>query len=61
MPQTISVMLIYVGIKMSVAWRGYHTPVPISLAVIVGFLTVGVVASLVSNRRRAPDASRSSG
>ena len=53
MPHTISVLLIYVGIKMTIAWRGYHIPVPISLAVIVGFLTIGVVASVVSNRRRA--------
>jgi tellurite resistance protein TerC len=61
MPQTISVILIYVGIKMTVAWRGFHIPVPISLAVIVGFLTTGVVASLVSNRRRVSGPSRSSG
>jgi tellurite resistance protein TerC len=61
MPQTISVILIYVGIKMTVAWLGFHIPVPISLAVIVGFLTTGVVASLVSNRRRVSGPSRSSG
>ena len=53
MPHTISVLLIYVGIKMTIAWRGVHIPVPISLGVIVSFLTAGVVASIVSNRRRA--------
>ena len=53
MPQTISSLLIYVGIKMTLAWRSVHIPVAISLGVIVTFLIVGVVASLVANRRRA--------
>ena len=53
MPQTISALLIYVGVKMSVAFTWYHIPVPISLAVIVGFLVTGVTASLVVNRRNS--------
>ncbi|MEY4401233.1 MAG: hypothetical protein RL072_1098 [Actinomycetota bacterium] len=53
MPQTISSLLIYVGIKMTLAWRSIHIPVAISLGVIVTFLVVGVVASLMANRRRA--------
>ena len=53
MPQTISSLLIYVGIKMTLAWRSIHIPVAISLGVIVTFLIVGVVASLIANRRRA--------
>ena len=56
MPQTISALLIFVGAKMVVAWRGIHVPVAISLAVIVVFLVTGVVASVVSNKRdRAPN------
>ena len=56
MPQTISALLIFVGAKMVVAWRGIHVPVAISLAVIVLFLVTGVVASVVSNKRdRAPN------
>ena len=56
MPQTISALLIYVGAKMTIAWRGIHIPVAISLAVIVAFLVTGVVASVVSNKReRAPN------
>ena len=53
MPQTISALLIYVGVKMSVAFTGYHIPVPISLTVIVGFLVTGVTASLVVDRRNS--------
>ena len=52
MPQTISALLIYVGIKMTLAWRGIHIPVAISLAIILGFLVTGVVASLVVDKRR---------
>ena len=56
MPQTISALLIFVGAKMVIAWRGIHVPVAISLAVIVLFLVTGVVASVVSNKRdRAPN------
>ncbi|NQV96993.1 MAG: TerC family protein [Acidimicrobiaceae bacterium] len=55
MPQTISVLLIYVGAKMSVAiW--YHIPVPISLSIIVGVLTTGVIASVVHDRRKRAQA-----
>ncbi|MFM7047010.1 MAG: TerC/Alx family metal homeostasis membrane protein [Actinomycetota bacterium] len=52
MPQTISALLIYVGAKMVVAWRGVHFPVAISLAIIVAFLVTGVVASIAANKRK---------
>lgn len=52
MPQTISALLIYVGGKMVVAWRGVHIPVVVSLGVIVAFLVTGVVASVVANKRK---------
>ena len=51
MPHTISSLLIYVGIKMTLAWRSSHIPVAISLAIIVTFLTIGVVTSIIANRR----------
>jgi tellurite resistance protein TerC len=51
MPQTISALLIYVGVKMTIAWRGVHIPVVISLVIILSFLVTGVVASLIANKR----------
>jgi len=51
MPHTISLLLIYVGIKMSIAiW--YHIPVPISLGIIITVLTVGIVASIMKDRSK---------
>ncbi len=51
MPHTISLLLVYVGVKMSIAiW--YHIPVPISLGIIIGVLTVGILASIVKDRRK---------
>ncbi len=51
MPHTISVLLIYVGVKMSIAtW--YHIPVPISLGIIIGVLIVGILASVRHDRRK---------
>ena len=51
MPHTISLLLIYVGIKMTISiW--YHIPVPISLGIIIGVLTVGIVASIMKDRRK---------
>ena len=51
MPQTISLLLIYVGVKMSIAiW--YHIPVPISLGIIVTVLTTGIVASIIKDRKK---------
>ncbi|NBO33150.1 MAG: hypothetical protein EBV02_02095, partial [Actinobacteria bacterium] len=55
MPQTISSLLIYVGIKMMLAWRSIHIPVALSLVIIILFLTTGVVASIVANRRKGRD------
>ena len=51
MPHTISFLLIYVGVKMTIAiW--YHIPVPISLAIIIATLTIGIVASVVKDKRK---------
>ena len=51
MPHTISVLLIYVGVKMSIAtW--YHIPVPISLGIIIGVLILGILASVRHDRRK---------
>lgn len=51
MSRTISVLLIFVGIKMSLAiW--YHIPTFASLAIIIGLLTTGVSASVVHDRRK---------
>ncbi|MFM8901765.1 MAG: TerC family protein [Actinomycetota bacterium] len=51
MPHTISLLLIYVGVKMSIAiW--YHIPVPISLGIIISVLTVGIVASVAKDKRQ---------
>ena len=55
MPHTISSLLIYVGIKMTLAWRSIHIPVAISLAIIVTFLTIGVVTSIIANRRNGQE------
>ncbi|MEY4601731.1 MAG: hypothetical protein RLZZ201_1422, partial [Actinomycetota bacterium] len=52
MPHTISALLIYVGAKMTIAWRGFHIPVAISLAIIVTFLATGVIASVAANKRK---------
>jgi len=52
MPHTISALLIYVGIKMTLAWRDIHIPVAISLAIIVLFLVTGVVASIAVSKRK---------
>jgi len=52
MPHTISLLLIYVGVKMSIAFRGPHIPVPISLGIITLVLTVGIVASVVKGNRQ---------
>ena len=54
MPHTISALLIYVGVKMTVAWRGFHIPVAISLGIIISFLLIGVLASILANKRQAP-------
>ena len=55
MSHTISVLLIFVGIKMSLAiW--YHIPTFASLAIIFGLLTTGVVASVVHDRRKRAQA-----
>lgn len=51
MPHTISVLLIYVGVKITASIK-YHIPVPISLGIIVGVLTVGIVSSIIHDRRK---------
>jgi tellurite resistance protein TerC len=57
MPQTISVLLIFVGAKMTLAWREIHIPTLASLGVIVACLLVGVLASIRANRRVGGDRS----
>ncbi|MEY4068271.1 MAG: hypothetical protein RLZZ332_607 [Actinomycetota bacterium] len=52
MPQTISVLLIFVGAKMTFAWRDIHIPTLASLGVIIACLTIGIVASVVVGRTR---------
>ena len=52
MPQTISTLLIFVGIKMSLGiW--YHIPTVWSLGVIIGLLAIGVGASVRHDRRKS--------
>ena len=51
MSQTISALLIFVGVKMSLAiWK--HIPTVASLGVIIGFLAIGVGASVRHDRRK---------
>ena len=55
----LAVILVFVGLKMALA-ELYHVPISISLAVIVGVISVSVAASLlrpeaVPTRRRAID------
>jgi len=57
MPHTISVLLIFVGVKMTLAWREIHIPTLASLGVIVGCLLIGVLASVRANRRVGGDRS----
>jgi hypothetical protein len=42
---------------MTLAWQSIHIPVAISLAIIVAFLTTGVLASIAANRRKSRDLS----
>ncbi len=46
----ISVLLVYVGLKMMVA-QWYHLPTVMSLAFIVSVLTVAIVASVIYDRK----------
>ena len=55
MPHTISALLIYVGAKMTLAWRGFHIPVAISLGIIISFLVIGVLTSVAANKRQTPN------
>lgn len=52
MPQTISSLLIFVGLKMALSWRDLHIATSVSLGVIVAFLAIGVLASVISERRK---------
>jgi len=51
MPQTISVLLMFVGVKMTLAWREIHIPTIASLGVIVACLLIGVLTSARANRQ----------
>jgi len=43
----LSVVLVFIGIKMLVTFFDYHVPTPLSLAVVAGVLIASVVASLM--------------
>ncbi|CAN8069635.1 unnamed protein product [Agarophyton chilense] len=43
----LAVVLAFVGAKMSASVFGFQVPVPVSLSVVVGTLTTGVIASLL--------------
>jgi tellurite resistance protein TerC len=47
----LSVVLVFVGVKMLVTYFDYHVPIGLSLAVIGGVLLLAVVASLVFPKR----------
>jgi tellurite resistance protein TerC len=46
----LGVILAFVGTKMLIA-EIYHVPIPLSLAIIAGTLTIAVVASLLRDRK----------
>ncbi|MBI2424662.1 MAG: TerC family protein [Candidatus Hydrogenedentes bacterium] len=47
-------ILAYVGVKMLMA-NHYHVPIPVTLGIIAGTLAVGVLASIVNERRKAAE------
>lgn len=49
----VSIVLIFIGVKMIVEQIGLHVPLALSLGVIVGILVISSVASVVK-RRRSP-------
>ncbi len=49
--QSLVFILGYVGVKMILS-HTYHVPAGFSLAVIVGILSIGIVASVVQNRKK---------
>jgi len=48
----LSIVLIFIGVKMLIA-DFFHIPISISLSIVVGILTLAVVASMQRNRRAA--------
>jgi tellurite resistance protein TerC len=53
-------VLAYVGVKMILSHH-YPIPTPVSLAVIIGILAVGVIASLMTERKQPKDQSSPEG
>ena len=51
----VALVLGFVGVKMCAGYAGFHTPISISLAVVLTLLVVGVVASLLFPAATAPD------
>jgi len=43
----ISIILIFVGFKMLIAYGGYHLPILVSLSVIVGVLAGSIILSII--------------
>ena len=48
-------LLVFIGAKM-IAHDHLHIPNLVSLAIIAGFISAGVIASIIANRRRGPAA-----
>jgi tellurite resistance protein TerC len=57
----LSLVLVFVGVKMLVTFFDYHLPIGLSLGVIGGVLLLAVVASLVFPRRAEPGAGGAGG
>jgi len=51
----LAFILIFIGVKMLATYFQFHLSPTISLAVIAGSLIAGVMSSIFSNRRAAPD------
>ncbi len=47
----LSLILIFIGVKMCVA-HYYHTPIEVTLGVIVGILSISIATSIISNRKK---------
>lgn len=47
----LSIILIFIGVKMCIS-HFYHVPVAVTMCVIFGVLTISVITSLISNKRK---------
>lgn len=53
----LSIILVFVGLKMLVSYFNFEIPIFISLSVIVAILLISVVASLLIPKKESPDKS----